>query len=45
MKASMGDEKISLDKNGTWDVVDRPQRQRVIGSKWVYKYNEGIPGV
>lgn len=41
----MGDEKTSLDKNGTWDVVDRPQRQRVIGSKWVYKYNEGIPGV
>lgn len=45
MNASMGDEKTSLDKNGTWDVVDRPQRQRVIGSKWVYKYNEGIPGV
>lgn len=41
----MGDEKVSLDKNDIWDIVDRPQRQRVIGSKQIYKYKEGIPGV
>ena len=43
--ASMGDEKTSLDKNHTWDIVNRPKRQRVVGSKWIYKYKEGIPGV
>lgn len=31
--ASMGEEKDSLDENETWDIVDRPQRQRVIGCK------------
>ena len=43
--ASMGEEKDSLDKNDTWDVVDRPPRQGVIGCKWIYKYKEGIPGI
>lgn len=39
----MGYEKTSFDKNGTWDVVNRPQR--TIGSKWIYKHKEGIPRV
>ena len=43
--ASMGEEKDLLDKNGTWDIVERPQTQRIIGCKWIYKYKEGIPGV
>ena len=29
--ASMDEEKDSLEKNGTWDVGERPQRQRIIG--------------
>lgn len=41
--ASMGEEKDSLDKNDSWDIVDRPPRQKIIGCKWVYKYKEGIP--
>lgn len=41
----MGEEKYLLDKNGTRDVVERPQTQIIIGCKWVYKNKEGIPGV
>ena len=43
--ASMKEEKASLDKNHTWDIVDRPLRQRVIGCKWIHKLKKGIPGV
>ena len=43
--ASMKEEKDSLDKNHTWDIVDRPPRHRVIGCKWIHKLKEGIPGV
>lgn len=40
------DEEIqSLDKNHTWDLVDRPEKQKVIGCKWVFKRKLGIPGV
>ena len=24
-------------KNNTWDLVDRPTKRKVIGTKWVYK--------
>ena len=41
----MKEEKVSLDKNHTWDIVERPLRQKVIGSKWIHKLKEGIPGV
>ena len=41
----MKEEKDSLDKNHTWDIVERPPRQRVIGCKWIHKLKEGIPGV
>ncbi|WZZ70528.1 hypothetical protein YC2023_081898 [Brassica napus] len=43
--ASMKEEKSSLDKNHTWDLVDRPLKQRIIECKWIYKIKEGIPGV
>lgn len=35
----------SLAKNQTWDVVPKPDKVKVIGSKWVYKRKYGIPGV
>ena len=43
--ASMKEEKDSLDKNHTWDIVERPLRQRVIGCKWIHKLKEGIPDI
>lgn len=41
----MSDEIVSLSKNKTWDVVEKPPKAKVIGCKWVYKKKEGIPGV
>ena len=26
-----------IEKNQTWDLVDRPQHKKVIGVKWVFK--------
>ena len=43
--AASEDEMVSLDKNETWDLVQRPEKKRVIGCKWVYKKKPGIPGV
>ena len=44
-KEAMTEEKLSLDKNDTFTLVPRPEKQRVIGGKWIYKYKEGIPGI
>lgn len=44
-KKAMDEELESLHKNNTWTLIDRPQRERVIGSKWVFKLKHGIPGV
>jgi len=41
----MNEEIISLEKNQTWKLVSLPKNQRVVGSKWVFKKKEGIPGV
>lgn len=35
----------SLLKNHTWTAVMKPENQRVIGCKWIFKYKPGIPGV
>lgn len=43
--AASKDEIVSLDKNETWVLVNRPEKKRVIGCKWVYKKKPGIPGV
>lgn len=32
-------------KNNTWTTVSVPGNQRIIGSRWIYKYKMGIPGV
>ena len=42
---AMGEEKQSLDKNDTYELVPKPEKQRIIGCKWIYKIKEGIPGV
>ena len=35
----------SLDKTGTWQTVEKPEKKKIIGCKWVFKFKEGIPGV
>ena len=40
----MEDEMESLRKNDTWILVEKPEGQRLIGCKWIYKQKEGIPG-
>ena len=42
---SMTDEYTSLQRNKTWDIVDRPKDQAVISCRWLYKIKPGIPGV
>ncbi|KZV56298.1 hypothetical protein F511_00295 [Dorcoceras hygrometricum] len=42
---AMKQEMDSLRKKGTWTLVDRPNKQRLVGCKWVYKRKQGIPGV
>ncbi|CAM8941031.1 unnamed protein product [Rhodiola kirilowii] len=41
----MKEEMDSLMKNETWELVDRPKGQKLVGCKWIYKKKEGIPGV
>ena len=43
--SGMKDEMESLLKNETWEIVDRPDKQKVISSRWLYKKKPGIPGV
>lgn len=35
----------SMQKNDTWDIIDKPVAKRVIGCKWIFKRKAGIPGV
>lgn len=39
------DEMDSLRRNHTWDLIEKPKRQKTVGCKWLYKYKLGIPGV
>jgi len=41
----MNEEIESQLKNDTWIIVTRPEKQRIIVSRWIYKYRQGIPGV
>lgn len=36
-KAAMDDEIQALNKNGTWELVDRPRNARAVKCKWVFK--------
>lgn len=43
-KGASDEEMVSLEKNETWEYVERPKEHKVIGNKWIYKLNPGIPG-
>ena len=38
---AMKSEIASLRKNQTWDLVDKPKGQRIVGCKWLYKIKKG----
>ncbi|KAG7598335.1 Reverse transcriptase RNA-dependent DNA polymerase [Arabidopsis suecica] len=44
-KRAMDEEMGSQLKNNTWTIVQRPENQRIIGCRWIYKYKLGIPEV
>ncbi|CAM8917240.1 unnamed protein product [Rhodiola kirilowii] len=33
----MQEEMESLNKNMTWEIVDKPSKARLVGCKWVFK--------
>ena len=39
------EEMTSLEKNETWEYVERRKDQKVIGCKWIYKLKPEIPGL
>lgn len=41
---AMQEEMDSLYKNETWILVDKPEGQKVVPCKWLYKLKDGIPG-
>ncbi|GKB14471.1 RNA-directed DNA polymerase, eukaryota, reverse transcriptase zinc-binding domain protein, partial [Tanacetum coccineum] len=42
--AAMGEEIESLHKNKIWELVQLPERRKVVGCKWVFKMKIGLPG-
>ena len=38
------EEMTSLDKNETWEYVERPKNHKVIGNRWIFKLKPGVPG-
>ena len=38
----MDEEMQALKSNGTWKLVSKPENQRLIECKWLYKLKEGI---
>ena len=43
-KAAMQAEFDSIIKNDTWELVDRPAKRKVIGTKWVWKVKQKEDG-
>ena len=41
----MEDEMDSLNKNGTWELIQKPEGRKVVSCKWVYKIKDGITDV
>lgn len=44
-KAAAEEEMDSHKKNRTWDLIDKPEKAKLIGCKWIFKLKPGIPGV
>lgn len=42
---AMRDEFNSLTKNETWELVDRPPKQRLVSCKWIFKRKETVDPV
>ena len=40
-KLTMEEEMQSLRKNNTWELVTKPEKQKVMDYKWIYKIKEG----
>ena len=40
----MVEEYDSIMKNQVWEVVSRPKRKKVVGSRWIYKVKHAIDG-
>ncbi|KAH9725257.1 hypothetical protein KPL70_007804 [Citrus sinensis] len=41
-KRAMDDEILSLHNNETWELVERPEKRRIVGCKWIFKIKEGL---
>ncbi|KAG7633109.1 Reverse transcriptase RNA-dependent DNA polymerase [Arabidopsis suecica] len=42
---AMKEEMMSMRKNQTWDLVDKPEGIKIIGCRWIFTRKAGIPGV
>ena len=42
---AMEEEMVSLHKNNTWILVDKPRDKKLVGYKWIYRRKDGILGV
>jgi hypothetical protein len=38
---AMQEEKQTLEKNGTWDIVRLPKEKKIVRCKWIFKRKEG----
>ena len=43
-KQAMAEEISMIEKNQTWELVERPVKRKVIGVKWVYKVKHNADG-
>ncbi len=43
-KKAMEDEILMINKNNTWELVNRPYEKPIIGVKWVYKTKLNLDG-
>ena len=41
----MKEELFMIEKNKTWELVDRPQERKVIGVKWVFRTKLNVDGL
>ena len=43
-KKAMIEKMLMIEKNSTWELVDRPNRKPVVGVKWIYKTKLNLDG-